>query len=109
MLTWLHTAWFWAWDWYINHGVPGNLAASGILFVGATLLIERVWRKHLKPHLELHKAHMLKMDAHIKKMDVHIQRTKEIHEALGVGRKADGGVGLDAQDDEDDNRGGDQS
>ena len=58
---WLHTAWFWVWSWYIQHGVAGNLAASAILFFGATICLHEVWRKHLAPH---------------------IQRTRELHRLM---------------------------
>lgn len=40
-------------DWYFNHGVPGNLAASAIWgSLAVTVGYFRVWKKHMRPHIE---------------------------------------------------------
>lgn len=40
-------------DWYFDHGVPGNLAASLITgAVGVLVGWRTVWLKHIKPHMQ---------------------------------------------------------
>lgn len=52
-------AWHFAWAWYFSHGVPGNLAASGITFgLGVAVGYFKVWRKHVKPVVQkVHEVH----------------------------------------------------
>ena len=57
---------FWdVWNYIWALGVPGNLTASAILFIGAVFLVNRVWKKYIAPHIKatqeihrlLHHAH----------------------------------------------------